>query len=156
MQMIDSIFNDPRFKRVGTNLPQGPDEPVRIPPARISYSFTGNTPEVILDKRSGTAFLFGRLLCENPYEFFQPLIEWAGSYVENPQPVTVVTINSDYINTGSSKALLEFLIILASVQFTGRKIIIKWYSDKGDDITLELIENMSDIIKVKIQIEQPQ
>ncbi|MCG3164472.1 MAG: hypothetical protein POELPBGB_00226 [Bacteroidia bacterium] len=153
--MKEQSLTDPRTKRP-EQYNYTTTTPMDKPQSRISRHFTGNTPEVILDKNIGTAFLFGRLLCSNPHDFFQPLIEWATHYIESPQEVTVVTINTDYINTGSSKALLEFLRILAKVQYTGRKIIIKYYCDKGDEDTIELIENISTIIKVKIEIEQPE
>lgn len=147
-------FTDPRNKRPELHT-NNTTPPIAPPQPFISRHFTGHTPEVILDKNIGTAFFFGRLLCSNPHDFFQPFIKWATDYIEAPQEVTLVTINTDYINTGSSKALLEFLRILSTVQYTGRKIIIKYYCDKGDDDTIELIENISSIIKVKIEIEQP-
>jgi hypothetical protein len=145
---------DPRIKKPGyfvseTNLPM-------INSPRLFYPFTGTTPEVTLDKKEGTAFILGRCLCSNPHNFFKPMIEWAQDYVQNPQQVTTVIINGDYINTGSSMALRQFLGILAHVQFTGRKIIIKWYCDKADEETCELITMIEEIIKVKIQVEVPE
>ena len=143
---------DPRSKRPGT-LSNTITKPMIKSQARISLPFTGNTPEVILDKSIGTAFILGRCLCSNPHDFFKPLIQWATEYEQNPQQVTLVTINTDYINTGSSMALREFLGILAKVQFTGRKIIIKWYCDKTDEDTRDRITMIEEIIKVKIQVE---
>lgn len=145
-------FTDPRTKRPET-VTDTPVIPMIKPPSRISLSFSGTTPEVILDKSSGSAFIMGRLLCSNPHDFFQPLIDWAIDYIENPLEVTVVTINTDYINTGSAMGLCKFLDVLAKVQYTGRKIIVKWYCDKGDDDTCELIAMIEEITKVKIQLE---
>ncbi|MGE0636325.1 MAG: DUF1987 domain-containing protein [Bacteroidia bacterium] len=145
-------FADPRTKRPGTS--SGTTSiPMTNSPSRISLPFTGTTPEVILDKSSGTAFILGRCLSANPHEFFKPLVDWANDYVQDPQQVTVVTINTDYINTGSGMAFRQFLGVLAKVQYTGRKIIIKWYCDKGDEDTCELIAMIEEIIKVKIQLE---
>lgn len=142
---------DPRSKRPGT-LSDIITKPMK-PQSRVSLPFTGTTPEVILDKSIGTALILGRCLCSNPHDFFKPLIQWANEYEQDPQQVTVVTINTDYINTGSSMALREFLGILAKVQFTGRKLIIKWYCDKTDDDTRDMITMIEEIIKVKIQVE---
>lgn len=150
--MTAILFTDPRTKRPST-FSDNINQPMHKPQSRISISFTGTTPEVILDKSIGSVFIHGRCLCSNPFDFFQPLIHWATDYIENPQEVTVVSINTDYINTGSSKALLEILRILAKVQYTGRKIIIKWYFDKGDEDTCEMIAMIEEIIKVKIQLE---
>jgi hypothetical protein len=150
--MIDFSTADPRTKRPGTANNTSVKHMTKTP-SRISIPFAGNTPEVILDKYSGTAFILGRCLCSNPYEFFQPLVKWATDYEKNPQEVTVVTINTDYINTGSAMALCKFLHTLAQVQFSGRKIIITWYCDKGDEDTQELITMIEEIIKVKIQLE---
>jgi hypothetical protein len=149
---MNTITPDPRTKRPGA-FSDTSITPMIKPPSRISLSFTGTTPEVILDKSSGTAFILGRCLSANPHEFFRPLVEWANDYVQDPQQVTVVTINTDYINTGSGMAFRQFLGVLAKVQFTGHKIIIKWYCDKGDEDTCELIGMIEEIIKVKIQLE---
>jgi hypothetical protein len=144
---------DPRSKRPETYTDSTAIPIVIKPPSRISLHFTGSTPEVILDKSSGTIFMLGRLLCSNPHDFFLPFNEWAADYAENPQEVTIVTINTDYINTGSAMALCKFLSVLAKVQYTGRKIIVKWYCDKDDEDTRELITMMEEIIKVKIELE---
>lgn len=150
--MPASITLDPRTKRP-SSFTENTIKPMNKPQARISLPFTGSTPEVMLDKSIGTVFILGRCLCSNPHDFFKRLIQWANEYEQNPQQVTVVTINTDYINTGSSMALRQFLGILARVQFTGRKIIIKWYCDKNDDDTRDLITMIEEIIKVKIQVE---
>lgn len=143
---------DPRAKKPGNHYPESTIKTMHIPP-HIFLPFTGSNPEVTLDKKEGTVFILGRCCSHNPHSFFMPLMQWASDYEKNPQPVTTVIINTDYINTGSILALRQFLGILANVQFAGHKIIIKWYCDKDDDDTLDTITLIEEIIKVKIHIE---
>jgi len=127
--------------------------PVMKPLRQFFRPFTGTSPEITLDPDDGTAFILGRCLTSNPDDFFQPVIDWAREYVQNPQPVTMVIINTDYINTGSAMALRQFLGILSDLQLTGRKVIVKWYCDKQDEDLRELVDMIEEVVRVKIQLE---
>lgn len=139
---------DPRTKRIGlfSNNQETTSSPVRI-----YRSFTSETPEVSLDKKDGSILFIGRCITPDPAGFFSPLLLWAFDYVKQPQDITTVVINTDYLNTTCTVYLRHFLAVLARVQYSGRKIIIKWYCNVDDDDTHELIDLIEEAIKVRIQ-----
>ncbi|MEW5847138.1 MAG: SiaC family regulatory phosphoprotein [Bacteroidota bacterium] len=64
---------------------------------------TSDTPEVTLDKERGRFEFYGKIMPENPKEFFEPIIEWFKEYVNDPNPETILTFKLDYFNTAASK-----------------------------------------------------
>ena len=68
---------------------------------------TFNSPEVEFIADKGELSLEGRSIPEDPGEFFELLIDWINEYFLNPAENTVMNIRLEYINSGSSKYLLE-------------------------------------------------
>ena len=69
---------------------------------------TGKTPFLNFDPKSGILKIIGRSIPENPEEFFSKLFEWVNDYFKSPQEETLVNVQLEYINSGSSKFILEF------------------------------------------------
>jgi len=61
-------------------------------------SRTKNTPEVILDTK-GIIKLTGRLITENPVDFFIVFEEWIEEYFKKPAEITYIEIYLEFINS---------------------------------------------------------
>ncbi len=70
---------------------------------------TFNSPEVEFIADTGELSLEGRSIPEDPGEFFERLIDWINEYFLTPAEKTVMSIKLEYINSGSSKYMLEVL-----------------------------------------------
>jgi hypothetical protein len=92
---------------------------------------TFNSPEVEFIAESGELTLEGRSIPEDPGEFFERLIDWINEYFLNPVEKTVMSIKLEYINSGSSKYMLELLRIMKINHDSGKDVQIKWYLKKG-------------------------
>ena len=99
---------------------------------------TANSPEVEFIGDTGELLLEGRSIPEDPGEFFEGLIEWINEYFLSPARKTVMSIRLEYINSGSSKYMLEVLRIMKINFDNGRDIQIKWYFEEGDESIEEL------------------
>lgn len=99
---------------------------------------TANSPEVEFIGDTGELLLEGRSIPEDPGEFFERLIEWINEYFLSPAGKTVMSIRLEYINSGSSKYMLEVLRIMKINFDGGRDIQIKWYFEEGDESIEEL------------------
>jgi hypothetical protein len=99
---------------------------------------TKNTPEVILDQK-GTIKFTGRLIPENPEDFFYPIEEWINEYFSNPADITRVEIRLEYVNSAGTKYLIDILnkIIYIHLRNNKEKFIISWYYESGDQDMLE-------------------
>ena len=101
-------------------------------------SSTINTPEVILDPK-GTIKLIGRLIPENPLDFFITIEEWINEYFNNPAEITCVEIYLEYINSAGSKNLLKIIHKITHIHLkkNKKKFVISWYYNDEDEDMLE-------------------
>lgn len=94
---------------------------------------TDDAPYVKMDAQEGMIELSGRSLPENVNQFFDPLILWAGDYVQSPKETTVLSFYFDYINSSSSKKILEMLMVFKSLLDQGKKLEIVWNHRMDDE-----------------------
>lgn len=93
---------------------------------------TTDTPEVHFSA-TGKLTLEGRAYNEDPRKFFEPLIQWCKqASIEKVE----FEVKIDYMNTSSSKMLVElFKTIDANTHISEKEI--KWYFDEDDEDILE-------------------
>ena len=104
----------------------------------LYFEKTFNSPEVEFIAETGELSMEGRSIPEDPGEFFDRLINWVNEYFLNPTDRTVMNIKLEYINSGSSKYMLELLRIMKVNYEKGRDVLIKWYYEEGDESIEEL------------------
>ncbi len=109
---------------------------------------TSDSPEVTLDKDRGRFEFYGKIMPENPKEFFEPILEWLREYQNQAINETNAIFKLDYFNTAASKKLLEILSILQAIHKSGKNVTINWYYHSIDEDMLESGETFSEIIHV--------
>jgi len=114
---------------------------------RVVVESTKKTPNIILDPE-GLIQMNGRSIHEDPAKFFDPLVEWILAYCESPKEVTTVEIKLEYFNSGSAKYILSILQILTSVHAEGKRLVINWFYEEGDDDILERGEYYASILDI--------
>lgn len=118
----------------------------------IYLSKTFNSPEVEFIASKGELNIEGRSIPEDPGEFFEKLIDWMNDYFLNPVEETVMNIKLEYINSGSSKYMLELLRILKINFKKGRKVLVKWYYEEGDESIEELGQHYEQTMQIPFEI----
>ena len=105
-------------------------------------------PEVRL--RNGFIHIKGHSIPLNAKTLYKPVIQWIKAYVKDPSPHTEVSLQIDFYDSGSSKAIFEILNTLAICQNTNHeiKIIFKWIYIKEDDTVKELGEFLESKLNV--------
>jgi SiaC family regulatory phosphoprotein/Histidine kinase-, DNA gyrase B-, and HSP90-like ATPase len=116
-------------------------------------SSSKNTPEVILDP-NGIIKITGRLISENPIDFFNQLDELINEYFCNPAVITCFEINLEYLNSEGTKHLLDTIhrIIHIHLKNNRKKIIINWYYRDDDEDMLEKGTFFSSVLNVYISL----
>lgn len=109
---------------------------------------TKKTPEVSFNVE-GRIKISGRSIPEDATKFYDDLYEWIFHYCQNPPESTIVDIELEYFNSGSSKAILHILRALVDVAKKGHKITINWYYEEGDDDIMERGEYYESILETK-------
>lgn len=98
----------------------------------INFEPTCSTPLVKFIS-DGRLLLEGRSLPENVSKFYSPLIEWARKLKTE---VVRMDINLEYLNSASSKKILELLKTL-DANNNIKEFIINWHYESDDEDALE-------------------
>ncbi len=112
---------------------------------------TIDSPEVLLDKDKGTVMLGGRSLPEDPKKFYDTIKEWLLNYSKSGLVKTKVIFQFEYINSSSSKMLVEILDLLKQI-FDNEKedlLYIEWRYQEDDIDIMEAGEDFEDWADVK-------
>lgn len=110
----------------------------------LQISETNETPSINLDKKKGQFQFIGRSLTDNASEFYQPAIDWLKAYAEAPNSETDIVFKFEYLNTVSSKSVLDILTALEKVK--GAKV--SWYFNEEDEDMEEIGEEIAELVTV--------
>lgn len=113
---------------------------------------TFNTPEVRFSAKEGFLRIEGRSIPEDPGELYDLIIEKLHEYFENPRPLTTIEIKLEYINSGSSKYLLELLRIIKRNYDEGADCHVTWYYEEDDESIQELGQHYQNTIEVPFRL----
>lgn len=100
---------------------------------RLHIDRTDTSPEIDLDLESGTIEFIGRSLPANSELFYGRVYRWLEEYIKQPLPDTTVNMRLDYMDTSSSKHFYNIFHRLNSVRTRGRKVLVNWHYESGDE-----------------------
>jgi hypothetical protein len=95
------------------------------------------TVQVAFDAENGVLELAGSSYPENAAEFYQPIFVWLKEFVASTGKPYVVNLKFNYLNTSSSKCILDLLDIISRHGKQGGQVTVNWYYDKNDEDMLE-------------------
>ena len=113
---------------------------------------TFNTPEIRFSKKEGSLKIEGRSIPEDPGEIYDVLINHLNEYYKDPEDVTRIDIKLEYINSGSSKYLLELLRVVKRNYDEGHDCLVNWYYEEDDESILELGQHYQNTIQVPFKL----
>ena len=115
-------------------------------PLKIDPTF--NTPKVDMDPEKGTLLIEGRSIPENPGQFYELIFDWLKEYYEQTVDETLIEIKLEYVNSGSSKYILEFLRTISHFHHAGKSSKVQWYFEEEDESIEELGEHYQSLVDV--------
>lgn len=113
---------------------------------------TPKTPEIDFDAQQQVLKISGRAIPENPEEFFSGIIQWVEDYFKTQRDLTTIEIQLEYINSGSSKFILDFLYLLQDMHGSGNKCKVNWYYEEDDEAVLELGKHYQSILNLDFNL----
>jgi len=119
----------------------------------IYLQATDITPEVILDKENNIFKFKGRSLPEEVIDFYQPILKWLEEYISNPNNMTIIEMDFDYLNSASQKMLTNIFEILEQLKKNGNQIRIKWKYNIDDNELKEIGQEFSEIFSIPFEFE---
>ena len=111
-----------------------------------------NCPGIFYYPDSIQLEIIGRSIPENPELIFKRLEDWINSYFEKNSELNV-SIQLEYINSGSSKYLYEILKKLTFYKKIGKTVEIKWLYEEDDESMFELGEHYGNSVGIPLKIE---
>ena len=109
-------------------------------------------PGMYYDPARSELVIEGRSIPENPETVYHPVKEWIEKYFTTADSLNIKIV-LEYINSGSSKHLMEVLKILRAYQSKGKKLSVRWLYEEDDESILELGEHFRDTSGLPIEIE---
>ncbi|MCC6369935.1 MAG: DUF1987 domain-containing protein [Bacteroidia bacterium] len=98
---------------------------------------TSTTPQINLET-SGSLLIKGVSTPGDVHTFFQPVFGWLEDYkYTKPSQINLV-LDIDYLNTASSKVIVQLLVALNKIKLEGTSVNVTWRYDEGDEDMLEL------------------
>lgn len=110
------------------------------------------TLAVSFDAATGVLELSGQSYPENSFAFFKPLIDWIDRFAREEQPPIHLVLRISYLNTSSTKLVLDVFDLLERHFATGRDIRVTWYYAADDEDILETGEDFKADLKLPFEL----
>lgn len=123
----------------------------------ITLQSSPNTPyfpEVNFDYTSGICEIKGESYMEETYKFYLPLINWIKDYIKNASQKLELNIKLVYLNTSSTKCVLDILEILKDYEDTGGEVSVTWFYDIDDPDMIDEVEDFEAESGMKIVLKE--
>jgi len=101
---------------------------------------------------TGVFEMSGSSYPENAMEFFQPIIKFIKSYVSEIGKAIVLNLELNYLNTSSTKCLLDIIEILEKYYKESGDVKVNWYYEEEDEDILEMGEDIAEDIELPINL----
>ena len=112
---------------------------------------TKSTPEVIFDAEEGLLMISGESYPENSFEFYAPIIGWVKKSLSVSEKL-FLSINVSYMNSSSTKCILDLLDLFEEAHRKGVKVSIIWNYDKENPRSFDLAEEFQEEVTLPFSI----
>lgn len=112
----------------------------------------GSRPSVLLDPYEQVLKIEGRSILEDAADFYQPILDWITDYVAEPFESTVLEVRLEYINTSSSKCLVDLFHSLEPLVPTANTVRINWHYNQNDDDMEDAGKDFDAVVKVPVML----
>lgn len=116
---------------------------------------TKSSPYISFDNKENILKIKGQSYPENAAKFYDPLFKWLDDFfADQLNDKIIVDINLIYLNTSSSKIMINFFNLLEDEYKKGKKITINWSCDKDNEIAFECGEEFKEDLTLPFNLIQ--
>ena len=116
----------------------------------LQITGTKYTMEINFNKETGVLDMAGSSYPENALEFFHPIINWIKNYISEVHKQLVMNIRLNYLNTSSTKCILDIFEILDQYYKSGGDVKLNWYYAGDDEDIKETGEELGEDLEFPI------
>ena len=112
------------------------------------------TPKISLNSETGAFEISGKSFWENADSLYEPILNWLEEiYLPNPAAQTNLTVELDYFNTATAKALLGVFKKLEKIETQDGSVHIIWRYNELDEDLEESGLGYQELTSVKIILD---
>jgi hypothetical protein len=112
---------------------------------------TASTPRIYFEAAERTLHIEGESYPENSFEFYAPVGTWLREYLAQ-QDELKLDINVSYLNSSSTKCMLDLLDLLQEAYLKGAKISLTWRYDQENPRSLDLAQEFQEEVTLPFTI----
>lgn len=105
----------------------------------LHIEMSSTSPLVTFDAASATLRIKGESYPENSFDFYDPILDWTRQALGQLSEL-VLEIDVSYMNSSSTKCMLDLLDLLEEGHGQGRKVKAVWRYDEDNPRSLDLAE----------------
>ncbi len=113
---------------------------------------TKSSPEILFDHTTGVLSMSGESYPENSFEFYGPVVSWLSGFLKAHNGPVTFNIHLSYLNTGSTKCMMDILDLLEEAFLAGVQVVVNWYCDEENDRAVETAEEFKEEITLPFAI----
>jgi hypothetical protein len=121
-----------------------------MPPFDIPASDT--TPRVSYDDASQILRLEGESYPENVSSFYERVFAWLRAHLAAKPPALKVELAFAYLNTSSTKAVLDLLALLDEYHKAGGAVSVEWHYKPGLEVMQEAGEELGEDLSLPYRL----
>jgi hypothetical protein len=111
---------------------------------RLRINGTKYTLTIDLDPASGRLVFGGESYPENARGFFAPVFAWLEEFRLTGPSRVAVELSLDYLNTSSTKCLLDMLEVFERFSEAGSDVAVTWFYSKDDEDALTMGQEIAE------------
>ena len=117
----------------------------------LDIKATKSSPGIIFNRGKNILSMTGESYPENSFQFFSPVFEWLNKEFRKLEKMEL-HVFIKYMNSSSTKCMLDILDILSDAAAGGCDIRVQWYYEKGNDRAKELAEEFKEDFNIPFDI----
>ena len=104
----------------------------------IRIEKTHKTPLFVL--KSGYVRLSGRSIPQNSRQLYKVCFDWVEQYIQSPADETLIDLYFEYIDTSSTRCVVEILTSLGSIAAIDntKRVEVNWYYENDDSDSYDM------------------
>ncbi|HEY9250253.1 MAG TPA: DUF1987 domain-containing protein [Rariglobus sp.] len=109
----------------------------------LAITPTDTTPAIDFDAAAGVLRFSGESYPENVSAFYEPVLAWVREALAERIPLKVV-MSFGYLNTSSTKAVLDLLLLLDDHHRDGGRVEVEWHYNPALEVMQEAGEEFGE------------
>lgn len=113
---------------------------------KLIIEATRSSPAMVFDAETGRLQMRGESYPENAAAFYAPVFAWLKEFLAERDPAMTVQVDLEilYLNSSSTKVMLNFLDLLEQAAQDGAPVVVNWRYDPDNETILECGQDLSE------------